>query len=137
MDATPIDFGEARPLAGGASRMGIDPPSDDPTVVTATWLAIHEAAATVGTIAGVDRLLVAREIRRGLAIGPKSGCDGNDEDVQDLADVMQRGISALLTAHTCGGSPHAAAGALWREFLATRDAMLAPRFESTMTRLRP
>jgi hypothetical protein len=105
--------------------MGINAPSDEPAIVLATtWSAIHEAAATVGAIAGMDPASIAGEIRRGLAACPRSRLIAAVEDVHDLADIMRRGVSALLTAHTSGGSPQAAAGALWREFVATRDAML-------------
>ena len=44
--------------------------------------------------------------------------------MRDLAEIMQRGISALLAAHTGGGEPTSAARALWDEFLVARDAIV-------------
>jgi hypothetical protein len=118
--------------------MRISSPSKDPAAARATmWLAIHEAAATVGAIAGLDRSQVGTQIDRGLVV-----CLGSDlsarlsEDLQDLADILQRGISALLTAHTSGGAPQAAARALWLEFVEARDALLSSRDQSGDTATR-
>jgi len=128
MDATPIDFGDARPLADLARSMGINSPSDDPRVTLArTWSAIHEAAATVGAIADLDRARVAAELERGLLAGPAVVARADGQAVQDLAQIIGAGIAALLTAHTSGGSPQAAAAALWREFIRARDDLLPVR----------
>lgn len=92
--------------------------------LTTAWSAIHEAATTVGVIARIDMAHLSLLIDRGLqvTIGPCADAALRD-DMQDLADVLQRGIAALLYAHTSGGSPDAAARALWADFLAARDAI--------------
>jgi hypothetical protein len=123
MDATPIDFGAARPLARPELPMGINAPFPSSTAAhAATWAAIHEAAATVGAIAGLDQERIAAEIARGLDSDLATGGE-LDSSVQDLAEILRRGISALLTAHVSGGAPHAAAQALWREFLIARESV--------------
>jgi hypothetical protein len=122
MDATPIDFGDARPLARRSNAMGINSSSEDPAAaLVRTWSAIHEAAVTVGCIAGVDRARIRAQIDLGLTAGPASDW----QNVDDMAEIMRRGIGALLIAHTAGGTPQAAARALWLEFLETRDALAA------------
>jgi len=125
MDATPIDFGDVRPLADLARSMGnISPPEDPMVTLARTWSAIHEAAATIGAIADLDRACVAAELERGLLAGAAVVVKASSEAVQDLAEIMGAGIAALLTAHTSGGSPRAAAAALWCEFVQARDALL-------------
>ncbi len=107
--------------------MGIrSPRPDPPDALVQKWSAMHEAAATVGAIAGVEREHVADALERGSsALSRAAGDPLLAQEVQDLAEVLQRGVSALLTAHTSGGAPHAAAGTLWLEFVASRDALLA------------
>jgi hypothetical protein len=139
MDATPIDFGDARPLARVVRTMGIHSPSDDPVedsavTLAGTWSAIHAAAATVGAIAGLDRMRVADDIERGMTVGVTVAHSGVDQAVHDLAEMMGAGIAALLTAHTSGGAPQAAAGALWREFIAARDVLLPSHLYTTGAR---
>jgi len=104
--------------------MGINSPSPRPLVaIAATWTAIHEAAATVGAIAGVEPQEIAGEVQSGLrAELPVDAV--LDQSMQDLAEIMRRGISALLTAHVSGGTPQAAALALWAEFLSARCMVL-------------
>lgn len=104
--------------------MGIQTPSEIPAMALAsTWSAIHEAARTVGIIANVEPALLNTLIDEGLRARFGRHGDAMRYDVQDLADIMQRGIAALLTAHTSGGAPQAAAQALWALFLAERDAI--------------
>lgn len=124
MDATRIDIDGARPLAVGRHPMGIETPSQSPAMALAsTWSAIHEAAATVGMIADVEPGLLNTLIDQGLRTPFGRHAEATRHDIQDLADIMQRGIAALLAAHTSGGAPQAAAQALWAEFLAGRDAI--------------
>jgi hypothetical protein len=104
--------------------MGIETPSQSPAMALAsTWSAIHEAAATVGMMADIEPCHLNTLIDRGLRTRFGRHGEASRHDVQDLADVMQRGIAALLAAHTSGGAPRAAAQALWAEFLAGRDAI--------------
>lgn len=124
MDATRIDIDGARPLAVGRQPMGIETPSEIPAMALAsTWSAIHEAARAVGIIANVEPALLDTLIDEGLLARFGRHGDAMRHDVQDLADIMQQGIVALLTAHTSGGAPQAAARALWALFLTERDAI--------------
>ena len=125
MDATPFDFGDARPLSGGGKLMRIEsPPGDMPARLAGHWSAIHEAAATVAAISGIERRSILMELARGSA-GPSVVDRSDEQQVGDLAEVLQRGIAALLIAHTSGGMPQAAARALWKEFLTTRETLMA------------
>ena len=106
--------------------MGIrSPRPDPPDALVQKWSAMHEAAATVGAIAGVEREHVADALERGSSALSATSDPLLAQEVQDLAEVLQRGVSALLTAHISGGAPHAAAGTLWLEFVAARDTLLA------------
>lgn len=124
MDATPFDFGHAHPLCGYGTAMRIDPPRHEgPDRLAGNWSAIHDAAAAVAAIAGVDSRLIATELERGLAGSAFAAAHG--AAIQDLAEIMKLGIAALLVAHTSGGAPTAAARALWTDFLATRERLMA------------
>jgi hypothetical protein len=126
MDATRIDIADAHPLAVAQHRMGIETPSRIPAMaLESTWSAIHEAAATVGMIAGIDHARVNHAVELGLRTRFSRLGQSVRNDVNDLADIMQRGIAALLAAHTAGGAPQAAAQALWAEFLVARDTIIS------------
>lgn len=93
--------------------------------LASTWSAIHEAAATVGLFAQVEPGRLKTLVAKGLDTRFGRSAEAIRLDVQDLADIMQRGIVALLAAHTSGGAPQPAARALWEEFLVERDAIAA------------
>jgi hypothetical protein len=126
MDATPIDFDLARPLAGRQQTMGIDsPPRPTMPALAETWKAVHDAAVTVGAMAGIDQARIIAEIERGLPFGAQHhASEALHSQCQDLADVLLRGITALLMAHVEGGSSQAAARSLWGEFIVARDALI-------------
>ena len=126
MDATPIDFDLARPLAGRRQLMEIDPTTRRAAPPLAqTWQAIHDAAATVGAIAGINQASIATELKRGFGFElPEGSPSAFGPSLEDLAEVLQHGIIALLAAHVHGGSPQIAARSLWREFIGTRDRLM-------------
>lgn len=126
MDATPIDFGDAAPLRAGENLMGMPSPRQSrSTTLPDDWVAVHEAARIVAEIAGLNPAQLAAALPYEL-LSPDQGVSFvNGEDVDDLAEMLRRGIAALLTAHTSGGAPHAAALALWHEFVVARDRILA------------
>ena len=80
---------------------------------------------TVGAIAHIDSAQLRCVMDLGMERSPLGRDDAVELALQDLADLMQRGIAALLTAHTSGGAPQAAALALWREFVEARDRLVA------------
>ena len=46
------------------------------------------------------------------------------QGVDDLAAIMEPGLSALLAAHASGADAPAAAQALWEEFQSARNALM-------------
>ena len=92
------------------------------------WAALHEAGKVVAMLAGVSgaeadrasrnfpaQLRDAEPWRRKLA---ENGC-------ADLAAIMEPGIAALLAINARGANCRPAAFALWQEFTAARDGVLA------------
>jgi hypothetical protein len=45
--------------------------------------------------------------------------------LDDLVAIMEPGLTALLVVHSRGDNAGAAARALWQEFVAARDALMA------------
>ncbi len=92
------------------------------------WAVLHDAANHVAAVAGVEPEPVTAGIRgfpallreaapwrRGLA----------EQAIDDMAAVMEPGITALLGIEARGADARPAALALWREFTEARDAVLA------------
>jgi hypothetical protein len=136
MDATPFDFAMVRPLAGFRNAMEIRSlPKRTGHRSTLVWQAIHEAASLIGSIAGIEEMAATAEVARGAVWGATAEATG-DPGIEDLADVLQRGIDALLTAHLEGGVPQAAATALWHEFIRARDNLLNTHIHGGATQAR-
>lgn len=92
------------------------------------WSALHEAAATVGRLAGLPGEPVRPEVRNFPALLQDAGGWRRNlaqQGIDDLVAIMEPGLAALLAAHARGANPTAAARALWQEFIAARDAVLA------------
>lgn len=105
------DFGNA---AGNAMSM--------------TWAALHDAAAVVSTLAGLQPEMRKPEIRNFPAIMRDTGgwrYELAKQGVDDLSSFMEPGLAALLAVSARGVSPVPAALALWQEFVTTRAALLA------------
>jgi hypothetical protein len=92
------------------------------------WAALNDAANVIAALAGVEPerpppaddnfpalLSEAEEWRRERA----------EYGVADLAAIMEPGIAALLSVTARGADPRPAAQSLWREFVASRAAILA------------
>ena len=102
--------------------------ADDRSTLAARWAAIHDAAAVVGALAGL-----APQSMPGAARGfPATIAEAGSQrlavarrGMADLSVILETGIRALLAIHGRGASPLAAAGALWMEFCAARDALIA------------
>ncbi len=91
------------------------------------WSALHDAAGVVSTLAGLSPEVRKAEVRNFPAIMRDSGgwrYDLARQGVDDLAAIMEPGLSALLAVHARGVSATAAAMALWQEFQAARVALL-------------
>jgi len=96
--------------------------------MTRKWLALHDAAAAVGAVAGLRAEPMSGEV---LGFPTTVEAVGGwhhqqaEQGVDDLLAIMEPGLSALLTLHARGGNSYPAAMALWHEFHAARDALLA------------
>jgi hypothetical protein len=128
MDATPSN--PANPGAGGhlagAGRPPFAPGST--SALSLKWSALHDAAVAVGAIAGLAGEPMRPAVRNFPAVMRDAGGwrrELAEQGIEDLTAVMEPGLSALLAAHARGVNPAAAAQALWREFIAARDALLA------------
>lgn len=124
MDATPISFDTATPLGGTLPAGGLE----FADAVAEKWSALHEAAYVVATLAGIVPPAVTSTVgdfpatvgraahwRRELA----------EQGVEDLTAIMAPGLAALISVHTGGADATAPARALWQEFVAARDALVA------------
>jgi len=92
------------------------------------WLALHEAAAVVGTLAAAGPLVETAESSRfPEAISAFGGWRLSlaEQGLEDLTMILRTGISALLAARERQAPIEAAARALWQEFVAARDGLLA------------
>lgn len=92
------------------------------------WSALHDAAGVVAALAGLAAEPVRPEIRNFPALMRDSGGARRmiaDQGVDDLAALMEPGLAALLAVHARGVNPAPAALALWQEFHAARNALLA------------
>ena len=126
MDMTPVDFSESpRPVLPGA-----DKPQTAPSIgaVALRWEAIHAAAGAVAAFAGIPARPPSREVQDfPKALRDFTGWRRNValQGVEDLAAILDPGLAAVLGVHDSGTDAAPAAIALWREFLAARDALLA------------
>jgi hypothetical protein len=114
MNAVPPNFPPASSLAQGAVCM--------------KWAALQEAGAVVCALAGEEPEKSSAEVRNFPAmIRDAEGWRRAfaEKGVEDLAALMEPGISALLAVNARGVDATHAARALWREFLAARAALLA------------
>jgi hypothetical protein len=112
VNAIPPSF----PPAGGAAAAG---------EAVAQWAALAEAAAVVAALADITperaepdfagRLAAAQGWRRIMA----------ENGIADLAAIMEPGLAALLSVNDRGADPRPAALALWDEYRAAREAVLA------------
>jgi hypothetical protein len=92
------------------------------------WSALHDAAAVVAALAGLQPEAMDARVRAfPAAIRDCAGWrrDLAEQALADLSAVMEPGITALLAVHARGVDPAAPAAALWQEFCAAREAMLA------------
>jgi hypothetical protein len=92
------------------------------------WSALHDAARIVAVHAGLQMAPLTPQLRNFPAIIRSLDSSRSDlvaQGVEDLNVIMERGLSALLAVHARGVSTAFAAAALWQEFMAGRDALMA------------
>jgi hypothetical protein len=96
--------------------------------VSLKWAALLEAGAVVCALAGEETERSSPEIRNFPAmIRDTTGWRRElaENGVDDLAALMEPGIAALLAVNARGIDATVPARALWHEFVAARDALLA------------
>jgi hypothetical protein len=124
MDATPINLETAIPLEAGMPAGALD----FADVTALKWTALHDAAAVVAALAGIPQQPLAAELHDfagAVASAPHYRRELAAQGVEDLTAIMQPGIAALIAVRSRGGDATAPAVALWQEFTASRDALLA------------
>lgn len=127
MDANPFTD---RPLPGGGAFAGSGRArfgQGAANALSMKWSALHDAAATVALLAGLEVQAMTQEARAfpvSLRDAPPAARELVENGVADIAAVMEPGLSALIAAHARGANPSAAAAALWEEFIGARDALM-------------
>lgn len=98
------------------------------TSIARKWFALHEAAAAVGAVAG----LAAGPLHSDIRGFPAAICAAGgwrqewaEQDIDDLAAVLEAGLTALLALQARGIKAGAPATMLWHEFIAGRDALMS------------
>jgi len=135
MDATPIDLCNARLSDGTCAPSGAGFPSGSGSgtgahadVIGMKWAALHDAAAVAARIAGIVPDPMSPQVRAFPAL-VRSSQDPRrvlaERGISDLIAVLEPGLAGLLSAHSRGVPLQAAAGALWSEFTAARDALVS------------
>lgn len=98
------------------------------TAMSLKWSALHDAAATVAVLAGMPGEEPQPDVRHFPTLIRDAESwrrEAAEQGIEDLSAILEAGLSALLAVHAQGANPTAPALALWREFHAARDALLA------------
>ena len=109
--------------------MNAVPPSFDAALASdpheVRWAALHDAAAVVATLGGIEAAPPAGAFASLARHADPLRRERAEHGVADLVAVLEPGIEALLAVNARGADPRPAAQALWREFDAGREAVLA------------
>lgn len=92
------------------------------------WAALHDAAGIIALLAGMAAEQMRPEVRNFPAIMRDAGGWRRtmaEQGIADLAAIMEPGIAALLAVQARGVNPATPALALWQEFQAARNGLLA------------
>ena len=87
-----------------------------------------DAAGVVAMLAGITVEPLKPELRHFPATMRDAGGWRRtmaEQGIDDLAAVMEPGIAALLSVHARGINPKIPAQALWQEYLAARNGLMA------------
>jgi len=91
------------------------------------WAALHDAAAVVAMLAGLEQESHSPEVY-GFPAAIRAAAPWRqalaETGVDDLAAILEPGIGALLAVNARGADARAPALALWHEFRGARDALL-------------
>lgn len=93
----------------------------------AQWAALHAAAQLVAGLAGEERAAaaLAGDCPESLRLASGWRLAQISQALADTAAILEGGIRALLVARERGAAVTPAARALWDEFIAAREALLA------------
>lgn len=103
-------FGE-----GSASALGLK------------WQALHDVGATIAKIAKAESEPMTPEVRHfPAAIRDAGGWrrETAEQGIEDIAAMLEPGLTALLASAERGGNPEVPARVLWQEFIGARNALL-------------
>ena len=133
MNFPPTDFGTPHPIGNPASGMlpgaGRAPFGQaSVSALSVKWSALHDVSAVVANLAGIVPEPMSAQLRNFPATLREAGgwrLSLAEQGIEDLSAIMEPGISALIAVHARGVIPAAPALALWQEFVAARDALLA------------
>lgn len=117
--------GDANPFPG-AGRASFGQAAASATSLK--WTALHDAAAVVAQLAGLEEERPSPEIRNFPAVIRDATAwrkETAERGIDDLTAMMEPGIAALLAVNARGADSEAPALALWNEFHAARAAILA------------
>lgn len=92
------------------------------------WAALQDAANVVASLAGFEPERPGPEVRNFPALIRDAAAwrrELAEQGIDDMTAMMQPGIAALLGVNARGADTRPAALALWREFRAAREAVLA------------
>ena len=116
------------PPARGGWGMGAGRSTGGAHHIAARWTALHEAAAVVRALAGLAPQEPDGSVRNFpaaiLAVGGWRRTLA-EQGIADITAILQTGITALLAVHARGAGAAAPARALWNEFVAARDGIVA------------
>jgi len=118
MDASPGNF------PSHAASPGEIEPGALPAALAAKWDSLHAAAEVVALLAGRAIQPAPREFPDALAGASHWRLALAGQGIDDIAAMMEPGLSALLTVHAQGGDPRPAARALWQEFDRARQVLV-------------
>ena len=92
------------------------------------WEALVQASTVVAMLARIEPERPSPQIRNFPALIPRMEewrRKAAENGIADLAAVMEPGIAALLALNARCADPQPAATALWQEYRAARDAIVA------------
>ncbi|MEP5937750.1 MAG: hypothetical protein ABJ239_05440 [Erythrobacter sp.] len=99
-----------------------------PRTLREKWEALHETAQLIGTMAQLAHEDYKGELAafpNAIVLAGPTKHELAEQGLQDMDAIIQPGVTALLAIEARGQDTTAPALALWREFHAARQSMLA------------
>jgi hypothetical protein len=98
------------------------------SAVSMKWAALQDAGKAVALLAGLEAEPASAQIRNFpplLREVDQRRREVAERGIEDLAAIMEPGLAALLAVNARGADAKAPALALWREYQAARQALMA------------